>query len=348
MKTATTTTTICVKLLTLCWTAVPLVAQQTPGCGSLASTFTLDNLHNVSVGMSIDVLRKSALPPLLAVPRVPDTPGSLFARSHITKWMTAAGWSVEEDTFLDSTPLYGHRRFTNVVATLNPNRSRRVVVACHYDSKLMPGPQAFVGATDSAVPCALMLDSALQLRHFLVERENPTAASSGLTVQFIFFDGEEAFVQWRPTDSLYGSRHLAQRWADLTDPVWPKLNHLQTIEVFILLDLIGTSDTQFRNRFPQTTGVYNKLRNIEICLKNKGYLTTTQNPQPLFTSQQDYNVVEDDHIPFWQRGVPVVHLITVPFPGVWHTPLDTESVLDFPRVDNLARVLRVFLTDLPL
>lgn len=29
---------------------------------------------------------------------------------------------------------------------------------------------------------------------------------------FIFFDGEEAFLNWGPKDSIYGARHLARRW----------------------------------------------------------------------------------------------------------------------------------------
>lgn len=29
---------------------------------------------------------------------------------------------------------------------------------------------------------------------------------------FIFFDGEEAFDTWGPTDSIYGARHLADKW----------------------------------------------------------------------------------------------------------------------------------------
>lgn len=33
-------------------------------------------------------------------------------------------------------------------------------------------------------------------------------------MQIVFFDGEEAFVDWTKTDSLYGSRHLAKRWED--------------------------------------------------------------------------------------------------------------------------------------
>lgn len=29
---------------------------------------------------------------------------------------------------------------------------------------------------------------------------------------FIFFDGEEAFKEWGPNDSIYGSKHLAEKW----------------------------------------------------------------------------------------------------------------------------------------
>ena len=35
-----------------------------------------------------------------------------------------------------------------------------------------------------------------------------------VTVQLVFFDGEEAFVSWTDTDSLYGSRHLAKQMAE--------------------------------------------------------------------------------------------------------------------------------------
>ena len=33
-----------------------------------------------------------------------------------------------------------------------------------------------------------------------------------VTIQFVFFDGEEAFKRWTSTDSIYGSRHLAKAW----------------------------------------------------------------------------------------------------------------------------------------
>ena len=32
-----------------------------------------------------------------------------------------------------------------------------------------------------------------------------------VSLQLIFFDGEEAFRHWTATDSIYGARHLAAR-----------------------------------------------------------------------------------------------------------------------------------------
>lgn len=65
---------------------------------------------------------------------------------------------MELDPFTASTPL-GPLDFGNVVATLDPGAARHLTLACHYDSKFFPpGLPPFVGATDSAVPCALLLE----------------------------------------------------------------------------------------------------------------------------------------------------------------------------------------------
>lgn len=71
---------------------------------------------------------------------------------------------MEVDTFLSETP-YGQRSFSNIISTLNPEAKRHLVLACHYDSKYFPrwNNRVFVGATDSAVPCAMMLELARAL-----------------------------------------------------------------------------------------------------------------------------------------------------------------------------------------
>ena len=73
--------------------------------------------------------------------------------------------------------------------------------------------QQFVGATDSAMPCALMLDLAEVLDPLLDSRlkrledglEDDEDVSE-TTLQLVFFDGEEAFKDWTDTDSIYGAR----------------------------------------------------------------------------------------------------------------------------------------------
>lgn len=70
---------------------------------------------------------------------------------------------MELDAFTAATPL-GLLDFANVVATLDPGAARHLTLACHYDSKLFPSESApFVGATDSAVPCAMLLELAQAL-----------------------------------------------------------------------------------------------------------------------------------------------------------------------------------------
>ena len=81
--------------------------------------------------------------------------------------MESYGWLVEKHEFVDNTP-YGQKSFANIIATLpvgknfqsaQRNVQKRVVFACHYDSKYFAN-QNFLGAIDSAVPCAMLLDMA--------------------------------------------------------------------------------------------------------------------------------------------------------------------------------------------
>ena len=45
----------------------------------------------------------------------------------------------------------------------------------------------------------------------------------------VFFDGEEAFVNWTRTDSLYGARHLAEKWSNTPHPKGSSTTMIDTI-----------------------------------------------------------------------------------------------------------------------
>lgn len=63
------------------------------------------------------------------------------------------------------------------------------------------------------------------------------------TLQLIFFDGEEAFHDWTATDSIYGARHLANRWGSV-----PSGEILKSIDAFVLLDLLGAEKLQVKKK----------------------------------------------------------------------------------------------------
>jgi len=264
----------------------------------------------------------SVIDPLL-ITRVPNTTGSVQARSYIENSLRGSGWTVEEDSFVDSTP-FGPKTFVNIIATLNPNAERRIIVSAHYDSKLFTD-FTFIGAIDSAAPCGMLLYMASKLAN------TPAVNNSAVTIQFVFFDGEEAFVQWTPTDSLYGSRHLATLWA----------NQLGNIDVLILLDLIGSRDTNLVAMSSSSYSYFQRLlANQNTLLQSSGLNSGTN----YFSSRTDYlgynnRVTQDDHIPFLDLGVNVLHLITTPFPTVWHTADDNGGALSADTVGDITSVL---------
>jgi hypothetical protein len=52
--------------------------------------------------------------------------------------------------------------------------------------------------------------------------------------------------------------------------------------------------------------------------------------------------IEDDHIPFMDRGVDILHLIPYPFPGVWHTMADDGDHLDIDTVEDWSTLITSF------
>ncbi|CAF2548711.1 unnamed protein product [Rotaria sp. Silwood2] len=284
-----------------------------------------------------DDFRLNLLRPLL-IERVSGTSGNAKARQFImSKLQSTNMWNIELDTFDEMTP-DGNVEFTNIVATLDPTASRRLVLACHYDSKKLPN---FVGATDSAVPCAILLDLAINLQKQLNELKKNKGK---LTLQLLFFDGEEAVRDWSSTDSLYGSRHLANKMRYTNVQGQSNINQIDAIDMFVLLDLIGDKSTLFANFFDRTTGkYYNRLQNIEAQLL-RAY-NNNAHKRTVFSSQIYPNYIQDDHIPFLSLDVPILHLISSPFPPTWHTAADNEANLDFLSITHIRNAMKIFVIE---
>ncbi|KAI9870663.1 MAG: hypothetical protein M1823_008674, partial [Watsoniomyces obsoletus] len=100
--------------------------------------------------------------------------------------------------------------FVNIIATRDPPGSQpgsvgRLTLVAHYDSKYKP--DGFIGAIDSAAPCAMILHAAKAIDEALSQKWNILHADDfdldfeeQRGIQILFLDGEEAFQSWTATD----------------------------------------------------------------------------------------------------------------------------------------------------
>ncbi|KAL1839181.1 hypothetical protein VTJ49DRAFT_1800 [Mycothermus thermophilus] len=314
-----------------------------------------------------DITSGSLLAPLL-IPRVPGTEGQLRAQSHLADFFRThlPQWELLWQNSTSTTPATGSTQvpFANLILRREPPWTKRrgpgeagyLTLVAHYDSKREP--EGFVGATDSAAPCAVLMDVARAVEGYLVrkwkheEEEEEKKAGKGpgrlswQGVQILFLDGEEAFVSWTDTDSL----SLAEEWESTTYPAMSTFkNPLQQISLFVLLDLLGAKHPQIPSYFQNTHWAYQRMSVLEGRLRELGLLESEKGPKPflpeggkLATSFNGRSFVGDDHVPFMMRGAPVLHLIPAPFPDVWHTMEDDGEHLDIATVKDWARIVTAF------
>lgn len=300
---------------------------------------TSQRIRSVMRCSDIESLKNYDFPGILKE-RIPGTAShdkvQQYIKSRLSQ-LNCSRWNITEHSFEADTPL-GRKPFTNIIATLDPHIDKRLVLAAHYDSKILPG-KVFLGATDSALPVALLLDLALTLDEKLQERE-----LEGHSLQLIFTDGEEAFQRWTSTDSLYGARQLASEMSEHGGllSVGDKTG-LEAITAFVLLDLIGASRPNFHDMFSDGTQLFQRIVKIERRLKTAGHLEShSSNYFNERISHGLYNI-DDDHKPFLERGVAIVHLIAYPFPSVWHKTSDNAQAIDWTFVSNFRKIMLVFL-----
>jgi Zn-dependent M28 family amino/carboxypeptidase len=238
-------------------------------------------------------------------------------QAYLRAELSKRGCQVSDDTFTASTPL-GPIKMTNLIARFPGRSGRAVVFTGHYDTKVMPGI-FFVGANDGGSSTGFLLEMARAL----------SGAMRRDDVYLVWFDGEEAIAQWSDTDGVYGSKHLAARWAaDGT---------LGRIRALINVDMIGDRDLGILKEMYSSPGLRAR---VWAAAQRRGYGRH-------FLDQG--GPVEDDHAAFAQRGVNAVNLIDFdygPANSYWHTEKDTLDKLSADSFQEVGTVLLDVLREL--
>jgi len=244
---------------------------------------------------------------LLAVApkRFNGSPGHLAAENFIKDHFKpeAAKGNFDTDQFTANTPA-GPQTMRNYIVRFPGKKDGVIVLATHYETNWWLKDINFVGANDGACTTALLIELGAYFR---------THPPAGYSIWLVFDDGEESVSgTWSDADSLYGTRHLAAKWyANGT---------LAKVKAFLLADMIGDKDLNI-DRDDQSTPWLETL--LAAAAKNTGHSGNVfRNP---------VSGLGDDHIPFKQRGVPVLDLIDIDYgphtnqlpDGYHHTAQDT-------------------------
>ncbi len=198
-----------------------------------------------------------------------------------------------------------------------------MAIAGHYDTKVFEKFR-FVGANDGGSSAALLIELGRALAPRF--RAEPPASTRWL----VFFDGEEAQVEWSATDSLYGSRALVAALRASGD--LPRLRALIVADMIGDRDLVIPRDTQSTPWLSEILWAVARRLGLERHFPDRS------------------QTVEDDHAPFLDAGVAAALLIDLDYGGspgrnaYWHTPEDT---LDKLSAESLRVVGTVILEALP-
>ena len=158
---------------------------------------------------------------------------------------------------------------------------------------------------------------------------------------------------------------------------------LSSISLLVLLDLLGSKNPTVPSYFKTTHWAYKNMAEIEKRLRDLALFESSPNhPKNVKKRQQAKNasatkkknmsakpmtprkraepsflyeankkddsrwlggLIEDDHVPFMERGVDVLHIIPAPFPAdVWHKIEDDGEHLDLPTVRDWAQLTTAF------
>jgi len=213
------------------------------------------------------------------------------------------GDQVENDDFTADT-VEGKFPVHNIIAKFPGKKDGIIAILGHYDTNYPLRNIGYVGANDGGSSTAILLEFANQLRGKIRD---------GYSVWLVWTDGEEAVKNWSDTDSLYGTRHLAEKWE--------KDGTLKKIKALMVMDMIAAQDVNILRDNNSTPWLLDLIRSAAERGGYQSHFYALETP------------MEDDHLPFVKRGVPSADVIDMPYgynDVFHHTAQDTMDKLD-PR-----------------
>ena len=250
-------------------------------------------------------------------PRPPGSEALEKSRDYIEGQLRLSGWQVSRQAFTDDTPR-GKVRFVNLIARfpVHGNGAPSFLLCAHYETKMFDTIR-FVGANDGGSGTGLLLEFARVLA------QHPDLAAK---IEFVFFDGEEAYESFSEKDGLYGSRYFARQLGT---------SEAKQFRGGILFDMVGQRSLKITLPTDSPVEMARDIFAAAEALKLRSYFTYL-----------DREMI-DDHTPLNAIGIPTIDLIDFSFPW-WHTAEDTIDKLSSQSLQIVGAVAAYYLSEFAL
>jgi hypothetical protein len=173
-------------------------------------------------------------------PRVPGTPGHVATKTWLISKLKEYGFAVQTQDFEAKTYDGLTWNLSNIIASYNPEATKRVLLAAHWDTRRIADKdtqridQPIDGANDGGSGVAILLEIA---RVIGSQELKPSVG-----IDIIFFDGED---DGEPENA--SSQNNSQIWWCLGSQHWSKNKHQANYTAYygILVDLVGAKNARF-------------------------------------------------------------------------------------------------------
>lgn len=253
-------------------------------------------------------------------PRYPTADGHQRTKDFLIAELNSMTPEVKTQTWRHTDADGKSYELTNIIGRLYPDKTKRIILATHYDSQKIsfkntsdqnqPSP----GANNSASGTAVLIELA---RSF----EN-SATKPGAGIDIVFFDGEEGdesqggdFKNWKPIGSTYFAQNLEELYKN-DKPV-----------LAIVLDMVCDKDLKINQELSSVNNAPAQTKTFwKIAEKIDGSVFKNQILQE----------IRDDHTPLNAAGIPSTLVIDFDYPYY----ATTRDTIDKCSADSLEIVAK--------
>ena len=248
-------------------------------------------------------------------PRLPNTEGHRKCKEWYVQKFKEYGAEVIEQDFQVKSYKNKMLNATNIIAQYNPEKTNRVVLAAHWDTRHKADQDAdekkkdkpILGADDGASGVGMLLEIARQIQ------ANPI----DLGVDIVLFDAEDQGDNGSETSWALGAQHWSR---NLHQPNYkPKFG--------ILLDMAGAKNARFTKDGTSMKHAPKVMNKVWKIAQERGYAN-------YFVDDLTGEITDDHKFVNEIAKIPMIDIINRPagsrsgFGEYWHTHDDDMSVID--------------------